>query len=562
MRRILIGLALLITPILLFAQSQRVVLLEQFVNVNCDSCASANTAIDALDAANPGKLTQVRYHVSWPGQDPFNAPVLNEVDQRRSWYAVSGIPTAVMDGNVYNADPTLDPITQTDIDDQYAVDSPFDIMLSHSISNDFDSVYVEFVMEATLNVSGGLKAHTMIAEQTTTMATAPGSNGETTFSHVARAFLSGASGDAMTTVWNIGDRDTINYAWAIQDINDIQQIEVVAFIQDSSSRVVHQSAISSPITLTPTTINDAYVVTIMDVDTMECDSSITPSILIRNNGSAMLTSLDIDHEVNGGGATTMNWTGSLSFLESEVVPLAAYTYVPGAPNTLTVSSSNPNASPDDDPANDVQVMNFNSAPIAHPWIYYEIKTDDYGHEIKWILQDGSGSIIAADTSGNYGDNQLYYDSLYVPASDCYEFIIMDEFGDGICCQTDSGYFKVADYTGQIFTIARDFGFQAVAPFYVDVVLSNGTEPITYHEPLFAYPNPYEDSFRIDYASTSGESVLIQMISLTGELVYENTHQMFVGGNTIEILTQEIPAGIYLLNLHDGNKRISKRMISL
>ena len=51
-------LGLIIAPFFSVAQSQRTVLIEQFNNVGCDSCASANSYIDALEGSNPGKMNR------------------------------------------------------------------------------------------------------------------------------------------------------------------------------------------------------------------------------------------------------------------------------------------------------------------------------------------------------------------------------------------------------------------------------------------------------------------------------------------------------------------------
>ena len=46
-----------------------------------------------------------------------------------------------------------------------------------------------------------------------------------------------------------------------------------------------------------------------------------PKVLIKNNGSTTLTSLDITYSVDGISPKTYTWTGNLKFLETKEVEL-------------------------------------------------------------------------------------------------------------------------------------------------------------------------------------------------------------------------------------------------
>jgi hypothetical protein len=72
---------------------------EEFTNASCGPCASQNPAFDALLSANASKCTSIKYHTNWPGVDPMNAQNPTDVGTRVTYYNVTGVPYAVMDGS-------------------------------------------------------------------------------------------------------------------------------------------------------------------------------------------------------------------------------------------------------------------------------------------------------------------------------------------------------------------------------------------------------------------------------------------------------------------------------
>jgi hypothetical protein len=111
-----------------YSQSQRFVLFEEFTNASCGPCASQNPAFDALLTTNASKCTSVKFHTNWPGVDPMNAQNPTDVAKRVSYYSVTGVPWAAMDGSAtnggsYSGAPAN--VTQTMINNEYAVPSPF-----------------------------------------------------------------------------------------------------------------------------------------------------------------------------------------------------------------------------------------------------------------------------------------------------------------------------------------------------------------------------------------------------------------------------------------------------
>ncbi|MEL6924492.1 MAG: M12 family metallo-peptidase, partial [Bacteroidota bacterium] len=73
--------------------------------------------------------------------------------------------------------------------------------------------------------------------------------------------------------------------------------------------------------------------------------------------------------------------------------------------------------------------------------------DNYGSETTWAIRDAGGNTVASGGPYSNGTNgQAITDSWCLDAG-CYDFIINDAYGDGICCAYGSGSYLLADNDG-------------------------------------------------------------------------------------------------------------------
>lgn len=267
MKKLYIILATGIITLTANAQSQRLVLMEEFTQASCGPCAAANPAFNALLGNNTSKVVPIKYQTSWPGVDPMNAQYPAAVGARVSYYSCSSVPFAVMDGTpVTGANYTGYPgnVTQAKINNEYAISSPFSINVSHYLSNDQDSIFITATITCTQQFNGAnyLRGHIVLVEKHIHFTTAPGSNGETDFYNVARRMYPSQTGTSLPLAWNVGDDSVISIKAALPSyIYDVNQLAVVCFVQDNGTKEVLQAGYSiSPVgiftyTNIPSTIN-------------------------------------------------------------------------------------------------------------------------------------------------------------------------------------------------------------------------------------------------------------------------------------------------------------------
>lgn len=136
------------------------------------------------------------------------------------------------------------------------------------------------------------------------------------------------------------------------------------FTEDQVSRMVASIQTFYPGLLTsngctPPTLfaNDAGINYIQSPNAASCDTVIIPMVVLKNWGSATLTSATIQYQVDGGVINSYSWSGNLASLDTIVVTLPALT-VTGGVHQFTAYTTLPNGNPDQNPLNDSLSVSF------------------------------------------------------------------------------------------------------------------------------------------------------------------------------------------------------------
>lgn len=324
------------------AQSQRLVLVEEFTNASCGPCAAQNPAFNTLLDNNTVKAVSIKYQTNWPGVDPMNAQTQADVAPRVTYYAVSGVPYSPMDGvaftgGSYSGAPAN--ATQAKIDAAYAVPATHDIVMTHAYSADFDSVFITMNITCTVTGTGTLKARIGLIEKQIAFPSAPGTNGETDFFYVMRKMYPNATGTVVTAD-TLGETQTITLSGPIPLFTyDINQIAVVGWIQNDVNKSVKQAAFSDVIALADV----AGVDLIANVPVVQCSANYTPDVTISNKGTSTLTSCNINYKFDSGIETSIPWTCNIAPGTTDVFTMPQISTTGGS-HVLKVSVTNPNGS--------------------------------------------------------------------------------------------------------------------------------------------------------------------------------------------------------------------------
>lgn len=337
----------------------RLVLVEHFTQASCGPCASQNPALKVLLDANPTKVVALKYQVSWPGYDPMYLANPTEVDARVQYYGVTGVPNSVMDGSGPGSPGTI--VTQATIDNRYNTAAPLNLTASHQWTPGYDSIQIGvFIANAgtstvTSGAAGSLKLHVAIVEEEINYPSAPGSNGETSFYQVMRKMVPNQSGTTLADTWTAGQTQMLSFKVAAPSyLANLNEVAIVAFIQDNQGKAVLNAAKTTPQTVSG--LPDLGVTAFTAATAGLCNGSTTPTMTIKNEGSIAITSAVASYTINGGTPVTQNWTGNLAAGASATVTFPQV-MLPAGSNTIIGSVSAPNGT------GDVNGMNNMSAPV-------------------------------------------------------------------------------------------------------------------------------------------------------------------------------------------------------
>ena len=167
--------------------TQRLPLFEHFTSNTCGPCASFNPGfqnlLDANDvnAINDAKVACIKYQVNWPGSgdQSYN----DDVGTRVSYYQVSGVPIAHIDGKVTSS-------SQEEIDQHRNSPSFLDISAT-AVATDGTDLAID-VSVSSYNDYPNATIHIAVVENEYN--NTAGSNGETEFHQVMRKMLPSANG--------------------------------------------------------------------------------------------------------------------------------------------------------------------------------------------------------------------------------------------------------------------------------------------------------------------------------------------------------------------------------
>ena len=239
---------------------------------------------------------------------------------------------------------------------------------------------------------------------------------------------------------------------------DPTNMDVIAYIAEGPGEII--TGIQAPVLCIFPNAYDANVTASTANDVM-CATETDITITFRNYGNQPLTSLDLTYDINGGTPATYNWTGNMASGAQETVTITNVSFVPqadvfGQPgNVVSWVASNPNGQVDQNTTNNSSTSKFSHKELSGDVlqgvtagnITVDILTDGYGSETTWEIVAEDGTVLGS--GGPYASNTPYNDIIPVPGNQCYEFILYDSYGDGMCCANGVGTCTVTDVNGMI-----------------------------------------------------------------------------------------------------------------
>ncbi len=560
-------------------------LIEEFTGIHCTYCPDGHKISAQILAANPGNAFAVNVHTG-----SYATPSGAELDFRTtegdaiaaiSTMGITGYPTGDVNRHIF----TGTTLTMSRADWATSVATILG-----------QSAYVNIAGEAVLDVNTNLLTINIQAYYTanspqasnklTVMLIQDNINGTQTGAasfnptminpdgtyrhmHALRKVISATTGDAIsptTAGTTINKTYTYTVPAIIKNIPvDVSNLELIAFVGESTNAEIINVG-KLPITYTGITTTNNAAASSLSVENNVCQSSTIPTFILKNKGSATMTSASISYSVNGGTAQVYNWTGSLTSLGSTTVTLPVINFTLNPTNTVNLSVLTVNGIADQDATDNAATATFieTTTLVTTNSITIDVTQDQYGTETTWKLFDASGSIIAS--GGPYADLAasgvlLHTSTATLPIDGCYRFEIYDVYGDGINSGYGAGKVELKNASGTIFYslvgTAANFGSKGVRNFKKGPLSISENELVNN---VNVYPNPISTNATVNFNLVESNNVVIEVVNAIGQLVSTNNlGKLSIGEQNYSIDASNLNNGLYFINIRVGDKSVVRKV---
>ncbi len=424
--------------------NRNIVVVENFTNTGCGPCAKFAPVLDQVVNERLGDVICLKYHGVYPDpEDPFYLAEKDNLDKRIAFYGVNSYPTFIVNGTQlnYSLSPTL---LNGIFTGAASIDMKYDIKISSSVAD--HTLKVDGNVSSPIDVEDASNLRLFVAaiEEYYEAPTAF-SNGEKEMEYVVKRIMPDGDGATFAQSMEKDKAYDFSYSCDLNSFYDEDELGVVAFVQDISTKQIVGSAY---IPKKAVAADYANLISVNDTPDFICTPDFYGNVTFRNDGDNVLTSVKLNVEVNGV-AHTYNWTGSLARLEKATLPLEDIRdfslSTDGSKNTAKVWLSEINGTTTESNA---VIVNFSNSMQAKGAVRMDIYTDKKPEETTWKVFNSAGDVV--QQGGPYTEaRHKYKETFNLKTDDCYSLVIYDAGGDGISSAAyGNGYY-------QIYQLGRD-----------------------------------------------------------------------------------------------------------
>jgi PKD repeat protein len=203
-----------------------------------------------------------------------------------------------------------------------------------------------------------------------------------------------------------------------------------------------------------------------------CASEYQPMVTLRNYGSSVLSNVTIQYRTTGTWEN-FSWTGVLGPGNETDIILPLYDGGWGN-QTFRARTQNPNGGADSNTSNNESTASYTAVQDGNNATVH-VTLDILGGQTTWEIRDDGGTTLASGGPYSNFDNGVVESASVCLVDGCYDFIIFDAVGNGLCCENGNGSYEVIDQDGNILASGGNFEFEETTNFCFSGV---GGEPPT------------------------------------------------------------------------------------
>ncbi len=554
--------------------SRNLVLVEVATGTWCTFCPGSSMAAHDLETNND-PVAIVKYHGG--GSDPFIIPA---GEARLDYYGTSAFPTGYFDGqNPYEGGSSSNSIYSSylpRVDSAIGEPTPFDISVSWTQNG--SSIDISVDVEQMGSYTGGpLVVHIAATESDIQYSWL----NQTEVNNSTRAMVPNENGTPLTI--SQGQTVSTNLSLAIDPSWVQENMEIIAWVQDPASKVVYNTAKVSA--FQPSGAYDPGIVGILNApESFSCSESFAPEVSVRNYGSDMLGSIEFDYSItNGYGFVYSNsytWNGTLGSGEQTSINLPVINFSPAGNNTLVVNAVGAkdvsgNTVTDSDSLNNSGTSSWEYDRDAGNYTF-SLTTDDYGFETYWQVTNSTGAVVdsggnlnvgangggqrtaGAGDPGAYGNNTTITETIALSGDECFQLLILDDYGDGICCDFGQGSYALVDPNGNQVIAGSEFQIVETVDWFVGtpaVAVDDLLEDDLLEDEAAIYPNPNNGHFLIKTPKKMLKDAKVTIHAMNGQMVF----QAPIDKIETSVRLNNLSAGTYVTKITGAGKVVIKKL---
>jgi hypothetical protein len=329
---------------------------------------------------------------------------------------------------------------------------------------------------------------------------------------------------------------------------------------------------------------------IKNISSKNCGSSLSPTLLILNNGKTSVNSLTVEVKLDGAIASTKNYNISIASGQRDSLVLSDISISSFGNKNVEIIISQPNGFADEILSNNTKNIDFN---IQDGLLFeFSISTASVSNTMTWNIKNGNQTVMT-NTSNNYVvTNGQKTQQFCLANASCFDFTISNAFLLDLCnmysAWNSATIYNVGDkcvYQGKVYeaitqiwganpvdysqyykslgacpkpnqndyfylinkaennTIMQqkvsEYSSQQNASFCTD--FSTATQHIQHNE-IVAYPNPFVNE--IQFSQAVEKAIIYSSLGQEVLTIYNTQNIHF---------NELLPSGIYFLSLNYLNK---------
>ena len=297
--------------------------------------------------------------------------------------------------------------------------------------------------------------------------------------------------------------------------------------------------------------NDVQLLQLLQASGRICRMTLQPTVCWTNNGNRTLTSIHFFYQVDSAAPRHVTIKGNWPYGTSDTIVLDTLHGFPEGSHQLKVWAA---LTGDENHANDTLRSSFDYHRGAT--FHWEIKTDYYPTQNRWLLKTAAGDTIASSPEPLHFST-VYRDTFCLQEG-CYDFILCDSAGDGFIGREGDwqGYFYLY-LQGRCIRSGIQCGYRDSLRFCIDSTVSVKT--ISKHIPtgtLTLFPNPCQEQLRLRITPLQEGTHQYTVYSMEGRRLMEGTF----AGNEAVIAVESLQKGPYLLQIFGVKNNFNKLFI--